>query len=99
MPPGFRRLLLGWIALVLLWALEFGASLIHMPASMRPVLLVVAAGMLSVVGFIFMHVSCGPIVVRGFAVMAIFWLIVLIGLGSMDPLTRAQYFVTIDRAP
>jgi hypothetical protein len=99
MPPGFGRLLSGWIALILLWALEFGASFIAMPPPLRPILLVAAAGMLGVVAFVFMHVSRGPIIVRGFAVMAVFWMIVLIGLGSMDPLTRAQYFVTIDRAP
>jgi hypothetical protein len=31
--------------------------------------------------------------------MAIFWMIVLIGLGSMDPLTRAQYFTATDAPP
>ncbi|HEY7089201.1 MAG TPA: hypothetical protein VH518_13985 [Tepidisphaeraceae bacterium] len=97
MPPGFGRLLLGWLALILLWALEFGASFIDMPAQLRPILLVAAAGMVAVVAFIFMNVDRGPIIVRGFAVMAIFWMIVLIGLGSMDPLTRAQFFTTVDR--
>ena len=97
MPPGFGRLLLGWIALILLWGLEFGVSFVDMPPAIRPVLLVVAAAMLAFVAFFFMHVGRGPIIVRGFAVMAIFWMIVLIGLGSMDPLTRTQYFTATEQ--
>jgi caa(3)-type oxidase subunit IV len=96
MPPGFGRLLCGWIALILLWGLEFGVSFIDMSPSLRPVLLVVATLMLGFVAFFFMHVGRGPIIVRGFAVMAIFWMIVLIGLGSIDPLTRTQYFTATD---
>jgi caa(3)-type oxidase subunit IV len=97
MPPGFGRLLLGWIALILLWGLEFGVSFTDMPPSLRPVLLVVASVMLGFVAVFFMHLGGGPILVRGFAVMAIFWMIVLIGLGSMDPLTRTQYFTATDQ--
>lgn len=96
MPPGFARLLLAWFALILLWGLEFGVSFINMPPSLRPVLLVVAFAMLAFVAFFFMHLGRGPILVRGFAVVAIFWMIVLIGLGSIDPLTRAQYFTATD---
>ena len=96
MPPGFGRLFFGWVALVLLWGLEFGVSFVQMPPSLRPVLMIAAAGMVALVAFFFMHVGRGPILIRGFAVMAIFWMIVLIGLGSMDPLTRAQYFTTTD---
>ena len=97
MPPGFARLLLAWFALILLWGLEFGVSFIDMPPSLRPVLLVVAFAMLAFVALYFMHLGRGPILVRGFAVVAIFWMIVLIGLGSIDPLTRAQYFTATDQ--
>ena len=97
MPPGFARLLLAWFALILLWGLEFGVSFIDMPPSLRPVLLVVAFAMLAFVALYFMHLGRGPILVRGFAVMAIFWMIVLIGLGSMDPLTRTQYIATTNQ--
>jgi caa(3)-type oxidase subunit IV len=96
MPPGFLRLLLGWIALLLLWGLEFGLSFVQMPPSVRPVILAVAAVMVALIAVFFMHVGSGPILVRGFAVVAVFWMIVLIGLGSMDPLTRTQYFTAID---
>jgi cytochrome c oxidase subunit IV len=97
MPPGLYRLLFGWIALILLLGLEFGVSFLDMPASLRPVLLIVAAAMVMVIAFVFMQIGRGPVLVRGFAVMAIFWMIVLIGLGSMDPLTRLQYFTKVDR--
>ena len=97
MPPGFLRLLLAWIALILLWGLEFGISFVTMPPSVRPVIMLVAFAMLAVVAVFFMHLCTGPTIVRGFAVVAVFWMIVLIGLGSMDPLTRVQYFTTVDR--
>lgn len=97
MPPGFSRLLFGWVALILLWGFEFGLCFLHMPASFRPVLLIVAGAMVLVLAVYFMHLGHGPILVRGFAVVAVFWMIVLIGLGSMDPLTRVQYFTPIDR--
>lgn len=96
MPPGFLRLAFTWLALILLWGLEFGLTFIDMPPSLRPVILVVAALMVGVIGLFFMHVGRGPTIVRGFAVVAVFWMIVLIGLGSMDPLTRIQYFTQID---
>lgn len=96
MPPGFLRLALAWIGLMLLWGLEFGITFIDMPPSVRPVILVVAAVMVGIIGVFFMHVGQGPAVVRGFAVVAIFWMMILIGLGSLDPLTRLQYFTQID---
>lgn len=96
MPPGFFRLLIAWLALILLWGLEFGLTFVHMPPSVRPVILGVTAVMLTFIAFFFMHLSKGPIIIRGFAVIGLFWMIVLIGLGSIDPLTRVQYFTTID---
>lgn len=94
MPPGFLRLTLAWVVLLLLLGVEFGLSFIHMPPSMRPVILVVVAPMAGIIAIFFMHVGRGPTVVRGFAVMAVFWIILLIGLGSMDPLTRLQFFAS-----
>lgn len=96
MPSGLLRLMLAWIALLLLWGLEFGIAFIRMPASVRPIILVVPAIMLAIIAVSFMHVGRGPTVLRGFAVMAIFWMLILIGLGSMDPFTRIQYFTEID---
>lgn len=97
MPEGWLRLVLAWIGLLLLLVLEFGLSHLQMPAHARPVLIVVAIAMLAIVAFCFMHVGSGPTVVRGFAVMGLFWMIILLGLGSMDAMTRMQYFTTVDR--
>ncbi len=52
-----------------------------------------AAGMVAVVGIVFMEVGDGPVIVRGFAVAGLVWLLVLLGLGSMDPMTRTEYQV------
>jgi hypothetical protein len=41
----------------------------------------------------FMEVKRGIVLVRVFAVAALFWLLVLLGLGSVDPLTRTDYRV------
>jgi len=76
--------------------LEFGLSFVHMPGSVRPLLLIVAAAMVLVLAVFFMHLNHGPVVIRGFAVVAVFWMIVLIGPGSMDPLTRIQYPTPVD---
>jgi hypothetical protein len=95
MPAGLLRVALAWVALILLWGAEFGISFIHMPSPMRPVILIISAAMIALIAVFFMHVGHGPAVVRGFAVMAIFWMIILIGLGSMDPMTRVQYFTAI----
>ena len=40
-----------------------------------------------------MEVKRGVVLVRAFAVAAIFWLLVLLGLGSVDALTRTDYHV------
>ena len=41
----------------------------------------------------FMEVKRGVVLVRAFAVAAMFWLLVLLGLGSVDALTRTDYHV------
>lgn len=49
--------------------------------------------MVAVVVIGFMEIGKGPAIARGFAIAAMFWLIVLLGLGSVDPLTRTDYRV------
>jgi hypothetical protein len=44
----------------------------------------------------FMRVRSGPAIVRGFAVAALFWLTILLGLSASDPLTRATYPVSLE---
>ena len=91
MPTAFPRLLLTWLALLLLGGIEFEASSLNIDRSLRPLVMLPAVLMVAAVAVSFMEVGKGPTIVRGFAVAAIFWLIVLLALGSMDPLTRIDY--------
>ena len=58
---------------------------------MRPLLLVPAALMLAAVATMFMQIGRGPALVRVFAAAALLWVSILLGLGSLDPLTRTDY--------
>lgn len=89
----FKPLLLSWILLLLLGGAEFGASFLPLSRSLRPLVMVPGVLMVVVVAVRFMEVEGGPTIVRGFAVAAIFWLVVLLGLGSADPLTRTDYHI------
>ena len=91
MSPEHRQLVLCWMALLVLGALEFGGSFLHVERGWRPMLLLPACGMAALVGVMFMDVRRGPALVRGFAVAGLFWLAVLLGLAMVDPLTRAVY--------
>lgn len=93
MPPGFPRLLLAWVLLLLLGALEFGISFLPLPRPLHPLVIIPGMLMVATVAIMFMEVGKGPIIVRGFAVAAMFWLLVLLGLGSVDLLTRIDYYV------
>jgi cytochrome c oxidase subunit IV len=86
-----RHLLLCWLALLGLAAIEFGGAWIDFNRSLRPVLLLPAITMAALVVFMFMGVQRGPSIVRCFVIAGLFWLAVLLGLGMMDPLTRAVY--------
>jgi hypothetical protein len=88
-----RQAMFCWLALLLLGAFEFCTSFIHFNPSLRTLLLVPALGMVSLVGLMFMRVGHGVAIVRGFALAGLLWLTLLLGLGTMDPLTRAVYVV------
>ena len=92
-PAELTRLLLSWLLLLLLGAAEFAISFLPFDRSVRPLLMIPAGLMAVVVAVAFMEVGKGPTIVRGFAVAAMFWLIVLLALGSMDPVTRTDYLV------
>jgi cytochrome c oxidase subunit IV len=89
----FRRLLLAWVLLMVLLAIEFGASFLPLDRSARPLVLIPAVLMVGVVGTIFMEVERGPEIVRLFAIAGLLWLTILLGLGSLDPMTRIDYQV------
>lgn len=84
---------LAWVGLLALGGGEYLVSTVHMPLADRPVILVLAVAMLVVVAFAFMNLARAPLIVKGFAVAAMFWLIVLFGLGTMDALTRNMWWV------
>ena len=91
MSARFVKLLLAWMALLVLLALELGGSYLPLPAAMRPLLLVVAVAMAGVIATAFMEVGEGPSVIRLFAAGGLLWLAILLVLGSLDPLTRFTY--------
>jgi hypothetical protein len=93
--PGaaLRRILLMWILLLLIGAAELLTSYLPLAPAWRPVLLVPAVLMVIVVAVGFMEVCKGPAIIRAFAVASLFWLLVLLALGSADPLTRTNYLL------
>ncbi len=93
MTPRFLRLLLAWVLLMILLAVEFGASFLPLGRSARPLVLVPAVLMVGAVGTLFMQIGRGPTIVRLFAVAGLLWLSVLLGLGSLDPMTRTDHHV------
>jgi len=86
-----RCLLLAWVLLMVLLAIEFGVSFLPLDPSARPLVLIPAVLMVGVVGTIFMEVGRGPEIIRLFAAAALLWLSILLGLGSLDPMTRIVY--------
>jgi cytochrome c oxidase subunit IV len=78
---------------MILLAGELGASFLPLNRSSRPFLLIPTVLMVGAVGTCFMQVGRGPTIVRLFAVAGLLWLTVLLGLGSLDPMTRTDYHV------
>lgn len=85
------KLTVTWAFLMAVAGGEFLASGMQMEMARRPVLLFFAGTMIFTVGMMFMHLNRAPMVAKGFAVAAMFYLILLFGLGSMDALTRSWY--------
>jgi caa(3)-type oxidase subunit IV len=91
MKARFRPLVLTWALLLILLAVEFGASFLPLGRSARPLVLLPAALMVALVGTMFMQVGRGPMVVRLFVAAGLLWLTILLGLGSLDPMTRIDH--------
>ena len=89
-----KRLLFTWMLLVALGGAELAASYFPLPRGLRPLIVIPGVLMVLVVAVAFMDVKKGPVIVRAFAVAALFWLIVLLALGSVDPLTRTNHEVS-----
>jgi caa(3)-type oxidase subunit IV len=88
-----RQLVLAWVLLMVLLAIQIGVSFLPLGQSSRPLVLVPAVLMVCLVGTVFMEVGRGPEIIRLFAVAALLWLSILLGLGSLDPMTRIIYHV------
>ena len=89
-----RQLLLCWAVLLVLGALEFVGGFLPFARGLRPLLLLPACCMAVLIGVMFMDLRRAPTLARGFAIVGLFWLAVLLGLGMVDPLTRAIYWAT-----
>lgn len=85
------RLITAWLLLLCLAAAEFAASYLPLPRGYRPLIMLPGVIMIGLVAVRFMELTKGIILVRAFAVAGIFWLAVLLVLGSTDPLTRHNY--------
>jgi cytochrome c oxidase subunit IV len=91
MSSAHRHALFCWVALVLLAAAELVGSFAHVGRSARDLLLIPALVMVFLVGLMFMRLRRAPHLAHGFALAGLLWLLLLLGLGTMDPMTRAVY--------
>jgi cytochrome c oxidase subunit 4 len=81
-----RGPLVAWSALILLLAAELVTALLHVGTLSLPI----GLGMVGVAAAAFMKPQQASPLSRIFAAAGIFWLMVLLGLGTMDPLTRTD---------
>jgi cytochrome c oxidase subunit IV len=79
-----------WFVLVLLVGAQLLVSRVLNQGNFAPLIGVAMAGL---VAFVFMDLRRSNNLARIFAIGGVFWLIILLGLGIMDPLTRVQFAV------
>ena len=84
-------LVLTWIALLVLLAIAYFMAFLPIDRDLRPVILIPAVLMVVLVATVFMEAGRGPTIVRLFIGAGLLWLLILLGLGSLDPLTRTNY--------
>lgn len=99
MTRALRSVAIAWLILMLVIAEELVATFV-LPRRIGPgVVLGSGLVMVVVVGFAFMRLRTSAGLAQAFVVAVLFWLLVLLGLGSMDPLTRTDYPVAVTRYP
>ncbi|MEK4031873.1 hypothetical protein WOC76_00135 [Methylocystis sp. IM3] len=86
-----RQLTLAYGALLLLLAFEIWISFQQFDRALRPLILAPAALMSGLIALFFMELDRGRELARLFAVAALLWLAILLGLGGLDPLTRVNH--------
>ena len=79
-----------WLILVLLVGMQLLVSCVLNQGNFAPLIGAVMAGL---VAFMFMDLRRSNNLARIFAIGGLFWLIILLGLGVMDPVTRMQFAV------
>ncbi len=93
------RLVLVWLAMLVLLAGETALALMW-PGRFAPgAVLALGLLMVAVVGFAFMRLRGSPKLSHAFVIAALFWVVVLLGLGGMDPFTRIDYPVPVTSYP
>lgn len=88
----FGVLLLTWAGLMLLLAVEVAGTLLFGLGNAAPFIGLLMAGLIAT---FFMHADEGPGLIRVFALAGAFWLCVLLGLGSLDAVTRVDHPVVM----
>jgi hypothetical protein len=91
-----RSVILTWSSLLILLAVEFFAR--ALPAGGTAALFI-GLGMVIIVSMTFMRLARAPDVASAFALAGVFWLAVLMGLGSLDPATRHDMPVAVRTVP
>jgi cytochrome c oxidase subunit 4 len=89
----FVSLVVTFLLLLILLALEVWMSLMPLSSSGRLLILIPAVAMVALVAFGFMEIATAPPAAHLFAAAGLLWLAILLGLGSVDPLTRTDYAV------
>ncbi|CAH2600593.1 conserved membrane protein of unknown function [Rhodovastum atsumiense] len=97
--PHLRRLGGSWLAVLGLLAAQLWAVPLLPGWLAAPALVLLMAAMLIVIGTAFMRMYSVSGLAQAFAVAALLWLVILLGLGSVDPLTRTDYSVPVTRHP
>ncbi|HEY7552067.1 MAG TPA: hypothetical protein VH913_21395 [Hyphomicrobiaceae bacterium] len=92
------HLVVTFLLLLILLALEVWMHLLPLSSSTRLLILIPALVMAALVAFRFMEIAAAPPAAHLFAVAALLWLAILLGLGTVDPLTRTDYPVAAWRA-
>ncbi len=87
---------LTWLGLLVLVLIEFILSRF---ASMRGIVPFVGIGMAVVVAFTFMRLGNSQGLVPVFALAGVFWLCVMLGMGSLDSFTRHDVTVEMRTQP
>jgi caa(3)-type oxidase subunit IV len=88
--PSIRRFAVCWLGLLAGLAVELAATKLLPGRFGRPVLLLAMAAMVAAVMLVFMRLRKASGLSQAFAVGGLLWLAILLGLGSMDPLTRTD---------